>query len=85
MLVGPRAGDFVTARITRDDATLGEGPIRDRVFRWPTGATPLAPSGAFELTLVPKAAGERVVTTRFATPAVAAPAGQEPLIVINVD
>jgi hypothetical protein len=85
VLAGQRASDFVTARITRDDATVAEGPIRDRVFRWPAGTTPLAPSTAFELTLVPKGAGERVVTTRFATPAIAAPAGQEPLVVISVD
>jgi hypothetical protein len=85
VLVGQRASDFVTARITRDDATVAEGPIRDRVFRWPVGTAPLAPSTAFELTLVPKGAGERVVTTRFATPAIAAPAGQEPLVVISVD
>lgn len=84
VLVGQRASDFVTARITRDDAPVAEGPIRDQVFRWPAGTTPLAPNTAFELTLVP-AAGERVVTTRFSTPATAAPAGQAPLVVISVD
>src|SRR5437667_6926643 len=29
VLVGPRAGEYVTARITRDDAPVAEGPIRD--------------------------------------------------------
>jgi hypothetical protein len=85
VLVGQRAADFPTARITRDDAQVAEGPIRDRVFRWPAGATPLAPDTAFELTLVPARAGDRAVTTRFSTPAIAAPAGQEPLVVISVD
>lgn len=85
VLVGQRAADFLTARITRDDAPVAEGPIRDRVFRWPADATPLAPATTFELTLVPTRAGDRVVTMRFATPAIAAPAGQEPLVVISVD
>ena len=85
VLVGPRAGEYVTARITRDDAPVAEGPIRDRVFRWPDGITPLTADTAFELTLVPTRAGDRAVTTRFSTPAIAAPAGQEPLVVITVD
>ena len=85
VLVGPRAAEYVTARITRDDAPVAEGPIRDQVFRWPAGVAPLAPDTAFELNLVPARPGDRVVTTRFSTPAIAAPAGQEPLVVINVD
>ena len=67
------------------DAPIAEGPIRDRVFRWPDGATPLTADTAFELTLLPARAGDRAVTTRFSTPAIAAPAGQEPLVVITVD
>ena len=85
VLVGQRAADFLTARITRDDAQVAEGPIRDQVFRWPAGAPPLTPDTAFELTLVPTRAGDQVVTMRFVTPAIAAPAGQEPLVVISVD
>ena len=85
VLVGPRAAEYVTARITRDDAPVAEGPIHDRVFRWPKGVAPLAPDTAFELTLVPARAGDRAVTTRFSTPAVASPVGQEPLVVITVD
>ena len=85
VLVGPRATEYVTARITRDDAPVAEGPIRDQVFRWPAGVAPLAADSAFELTLVPARTGDRPVTTRFSTPAIAAPAGQEPLVVITVD
>jgi hypothetical protein len=82
---GHRAADFAVARITRDGAVVAEGPIRDQVFRWPAGTTPLSPDTAFELTLVPARAEERPVTIRFATPAVAAPANQAPLVVIGVD
>lgn len=82
---GPRASEFTVARITRDNAVVAEGPIRDQVFRWPAGTTPLSPDTAFELTLVPARAEDRPVTIRFATPAVAAPANQAPLVVIGVD
>ena len=82
---GPRASDFVVARITRENAVVAEGPIRDQVFRWPAGTTPLSPDTAFELTLVPSRAEDRPVTIRFATPAIAAPASQVPLVVIGVD
>jgi hypothetical protein len=85
VLVGSRAGEFATARIGRDDATIVEGPINDHVFRWPSGVNPLAPNSAFELTLLPKASGDRPVTTRFSTPVAADPVGQEPLVVISVD
>ena len=54
--------------------------------RFTCQSTPaLAPDTAFELTLVPTRAGDQVVTMRFVTPAIAAPAGQEPLVVISVD
>ena len=85
VLSGHRAADFVTARITRDGGVVAEGPIRDQVFRWPAGTTPLSPDTAFELTLVPTRAEERPVTIRFATPAVPAPPSQAPLVVIGVD
>jgi len=85
VLVGPRAAEYTTARITKDDAPVAEGPIRENVFRLPSGVAPLTPDTAFELILVPARAGDRAITTRFSTPAVAAPAGQEPLAVINVD
>ena len=85
VLVGPRAGEFSTARITRDDSRIVEGPIQDKVFRWPAGAAPLAPSTAYELVLIPTSTADRSVTVRFSTPATAAPAGQEPLVVIGVD
>ena len=85
VLAGSKAGEFSTARITRDDAPVVEGPIKDGVFQWPAGATPLGSNAAYELTLVPSRAGEKPVTIRFATPASAAPAGTEPLVVIGVD
>ena len=85
VLVGPQASEFASARIMRDDAPIAQGPIRDKVFRWPAGAAPLAPSTGYELVLVPASATDRSVTVRFTTPSTAAPAGQEPLVVIGVD
>jgi hypothetical protein len=85
VLSGPRASSFASARVSRDRALVAEGAIRDQVFRWPAGTAPLPPDTTFELTLVPIRAEDRPVTIRFATPAVAAPPGQAPLVVIGVD
>lgn len=67
VLVGERADDFATVRVSRGEATLLEASLAGRGFRWPSGTAPLAVNTDYDLLLVPKAKDQTRVTVRFRT------------------
>jgi hypothetical protein len=86
VLVGVRADDFASVRVSHGSTTLLEAPLSGRRFRWPAGTAPLVANTDYELVLVPKGEGKTQVTLKFRTerePATAA-AGDE-LTLISVD
>lgn len=65
VLVGSRADEFASIRISRGDTTLLEAPLAGRSFRWPAGVKPLTPNDDYDMALVPKAPGKARMVTKF--------------------
>jgi hypothetical protein len=80
VLLGPRAEDFATVRVTREKALVLEAPLATRRFEWPAGTAALAAGALYELTLVPRASGSEA-TFAFTATAAGDPAGELPVLV----
>lgn len=85
VLVGARADDFATVRISREGTALLEAPLTGRGFRWPTGMAPLVANADYEMVLVPKVDGTTRVTLRFRAESGTPTAAGAQLTLISVD
>jgi hypothetical protein len=85
VLVGDRADEFATVRVSQGGTTLVEAPLAGRGFRWPAGTATLAAQGDYELVLVPKATGKTPVTMQFRAEGDGGTVGGGPLTLISVD
>ena len=84
-LVGARADDFASVRLSHGGTMLLEAPLTGRGFRWPTGAAPLVANTDYELVLVPKAEGNPKITMQFRAERGRSTAGGDQLTLISVD
>jgi hypothetical protein len=84
VVVGPRAGDVASVRITRGSETVVEAPLEDRRFRWPTGVPALRASMQYELVLTFKEQGTTPLTLPFVTDPVGTVV-EPPLTLITVE
>lgn len=85
VLVGVRAGDFASVRVSQEGQAVLEAPLDGRRFRWPAEAAPLVVDTEYELALVPTVAGGVPLTIRFKATAPASPPAGEALVLINVE
>jgi hypothetical protein len=85
VLVGKRAGDFTSVRVSKAGQKVLEAPLDGRRFRWPIGVEPLAQATKYELTLVPSSAGAVPVTMRFMAKALTVPPAGEVLTLISAE
>ncbi|HET9492088.1 MAG TPA: hypothetical protein VFR64_20345 [Methylomirabilota bacterium] len=67
VVVGPRAGDVASVRITRGDETLVEAALENRRFRWPSGSRALRPGTQYDLVFTFKEQGTKPRTLAFLT------------------
>jgi len=65
VLVGKRADDFSSLRVTQEDKTVLEAPLEGRHFRWPKDVPPLAAASGYEMVLNPKIFGQAPAKLRF--------------------
>lgn len=65
VLVGKRADDFSSLRVTQEDKTVLEVPLEGRHFRWPKEAPVLAAASGYEMVLNPKVPGAAPAKLRF--------------------
>lgn len=65
VLVGKRADDFSSLRVTQEDKTVLESPLEGRHFRWPKDAPALAAASGYEMVLNPKVPGAAPAKLRF--------------------
>lgn len=65
VLVGKRADDFSSLRVTQEDKTVIEAPLEGRHFRWPKDAPPIAAASGYEMILNPKISGAAPAKLRF--------------------
>ncbi len=76
VLIGPRAADFTSVRVSQGNQVVFEARLDGRTFQWPTEAAPLSPDPEYELALIPTVAGAAPFTLKFKTaPPSALPAG----------
>jgi hypothetical protein len=85
VLVGARADDFASVRVSQGGTKLLEAPLSGRGFRWPAGTAPLVANTNYELVLVPKAGGKTEVTVKFLAERGASSAAGDHLTLISVD
>jgi hypothetical protein len=81
VLVGKRAGDFASVRVSQGGREVLAAPLDGRQFRWPSRLPPLSADHQYELALVPRSAGADPVTKRFK---VEAPTTQFPSAVLTL-
>ncbi|MGH2607494.1 MAG: hypothetical protein ACRDHF_00270 [Tepidiformaceae bacterium] len=67
VVVGPRAGDVASIRITSGSETVVEAPLEDRRFRWPMGRPALRASTQYELVFTFKDQSATPLTLPFLT------------------
>ncbi len=85
VLVGKRANEFTSVRVSKEDKKLLEAPLEGRHFRWPKDAAPLSANTYYRMVLIPTVPGSPPVKTRFFVTAPAeAPAG-EAMVLIRVE
>lgn len=65
VLVGKRADDFSSLRVTQEDKTVLEAPLEGQHFRWPKDVPPLAAASGYEMVLNPKVPGAAPAKLRF--------------------
>ena len=84
-LVGARADDFASVRVSQGGTMLVDAPLTGRGFRWPAGAAPLVANSDYELALVPKGMGKTQITVRFRAERATSTAAGDHLTLISVD
>jgi hypothetical protein len=85
VLVGQRAGDFASVRVSKEGKEVLAAPLDGRRFRWPMGEALLAKDAEYELALVPRASGADPVTMRFRVKAPSADSSSEALTLVKVE
>jgi len=85
LLIGQRADDFASVRVSRGDAIVLESALDGRRFRWPSVTSPLAVDTEYGLVLVPKVAGSLPITMRFKAISLAVEPAGEALTLIRVE
>jgi hypothetical protein len=81
VLVGKRAGDFASVRVSQGGREVLAAPLDGRRFHWPSKVPPLSEDHQYELALVPRNAGADPVTRRFK---VQAPTTQSPSVALTL-
>ena len=84
-LIGPRADDFRTVRVSLGDTVVLESALDGHLFRWPATAAPLSPATAYKLELLPAAAGAAPLSMKFVTPRASAAAPDENVTLITIE
>jgi hypothetical protein len=84
-LVGARADDFASIRVSQGGTTLLEAPLSGRGFRWPARTAPLVANTDYELILIPRAGDKTHVTVKFRAEGGSSPAAGDHLTLIRVD
>ncbi len=85
VLVGRRAGDFSSVRVTKSGTVLLKASLGGRRFKWPTNSKPLAEGTGYELVLIPKTSGHEPVTKKFRVVVPEAARAAKGLLLIRVD
>jgi hypothetical protein len=85
VLVGKRAGDFASVRVSQGGREVLAAPLDGRQFRWPSKAPPLSEDHQYELALVPRSAGAGPVTRRFKVQAPTPQSPSEALTLLKVE
>lgn len=85
VIVGPRADDIVSVRVSQGDTTVPEAPLEGRRFRWPVGTPALTTDTAYALILVPSGIGAFPLTTTFKTPAATISPTRAALTILKVE
>ena len=85
VLVGQRAGDFSSVRVTKSGTVLLKASLEGRRFKWPTDAGPLAAGTGYELALISTAAGQKPVRKKFRVVVSEAARAAKGLRLIRVD
>jgi hypothetical protein len=85
VLVGKRAGQFTSVRVSKAGQELLEAPLDGPQFRRPIGVEPLAKATRYELTLVSSTAGAVPMTMRFVAAAPTVHPAGEALTLISAE
>lgn len=85
VLVGARADDFATVRVSQGGTKVLESPLNGRAFGWPAGAAPLIANTDYELVLVPKVEDKTKITLKFRAESGTAATASNHLTLISVD
>ncbi len=85
VLVGKRADEFASVRVSKEDKVLLKVPLEGRRFRWPSDAAPLSANTYYRMVLIPTVSGAAEVKTKFfVTARTEAPAGKG-MVLIRVE
>jgi len=85
VLVGARADDFASVRVSQGSTKLLDAPLSGRAFRWPAGTAPLVANTDYELVLVPKVEDKTRITLKFRAETGNLAAAGDHLTLISVD
>jgi hypothetical protein len=81
VVVGKRAGDFASVRVSQGGREVLTTSLGGQWFRWPAKAPPLKEGREYELTLIPRRAGADSVTRQFK---VRGPSTQSPATALTI-
>lgn len=85
VLVGRRAGEFSSVRVSKSNTVLLRASVEGRRIKWPVDAEPLSADTEYELTLIPTTASHKPVTKKFRVMAPEAARAARGLLLIRVD
>lgn len=85
VVVGERAGNMASVRVSKGDKVVLDAPLEGRHFSWPAGAAPLAVNSEYNLALIPSAAGATPVMMKFKAVTPAKDPTRKALTVIRVE
>jgi hypothetical protein len=85
VLVGKRAGDFASVRVSQGGREVLAAPLDGRRFHWPSKLPPLSEDHQYELALVPRSTGADPVTKRFRVEAPTTPSPSVALTLLKVE
>jgi len=83
VLVGRRACDFSSVRVSKGGTVLLEASLVSRSFKWPTDAEPLDTGTGYELALIPAMGSGKPIAMKFRV--AASGLGKEGLLLIRVE
>jgi hypothetical protein len=85
LLVGKRASDFTSIKVSKDDREVLQSPFDGKWFRWPKGVAPLTKGEVYHLSLVPKTGNGAQVIAPFTVIGASSRAASEELMLVRVD